>query len=181
MVSFRAQNSISRSLGVGVASPSAGTLAMDALLFRRAQRDGSQVGFLAWETAADIASWDDAAAPGQVGKYVAEGVLSRPVPDRFARPVNNTVHWVTGLAWGAQYGAAIVFAKRPRVWWGVLLGSTAMATSYVVLPAIGVYKPIAQYDSKTLFKDFRAHIMFGVVTSAVAKLLKWKLGTNRRR
>jgi hypothetical protein len=37
----------------------------------------------------------------------------------------------------------------------------------VVLPLAGVYKPIWEYDVRTLREDLSAHLVFGAATSAV--------------
>ena len=57
-------------------------------------------------------------------------------------------------------GASTITARR----WirsGVMTGAAAWGTSYAVLPKLGVYKPITEYDPKTLWKDFSAHLVFG--------------------
>jgi hypothetical protein len=41
----------------------------------------------------------------------------------------------------------------------------------VVLPVLGVYKPIWKYDLETLGKDLSAHLVFGTATAAVFRLL----------
>lgn len=50
-----------------------GTLAMDALRFARYRRGGGDSGLGAWEFSSDLASWDRAPAPAQVGKRLIEG------------------------------------------------------------------------------------------------------------
>jgi len=42
---------------------------------------------------------------------------------------------------------------------------------YVVLPLLGVYKPIWEYDLETLGKDLSAHLVFGTATAAAFRLL----------
>ena len=43
------------------------------------------------------------------------------------------------------------------------------ATSYVVLPAAKLYKPIWEYDLPTLGKDLSAHLVYGLTTAAAFK------------
>jgi hypothetical protein len=38
--------------------------------------------------------------------------------------------------------------------------------SYVILPLAKVYKPIWQYDSRTLARDLGVHVAYGSVTVA---------------
>jgi hypothetical protein len=44
-------------------------------------------------------------------------------------------------------------------------------SGYVILPLAGVYKPIWEYDAKTLADDLGPHIVFGTTTSAVFAVL----------
>jgi hypothetical protein len=62
---------------------------------------------------------------------------------------------------------------------GLLTGVAAFSTSYAVLPKVGVYKPITEYDNKTLWDDLSAHLVFGsavgvatLATGGVRSLLK---------
>jgi hypothetical protein len=41
----------------------------------------------------------------------------------------------------------------------------------VVLPLLGVYKPIWKYDLRTLGKDLSAHLVFGTATAVAFRLL----------
>jgi hypothetical protein len=65
----------------------------------------------------------------------------------------------------------------------VLSGVGAWVTSYAVLPKLGVYKPITEYDPKTLWKDLSAHLVFGsavgVASLAIgsARSIAKRLGT----
>ncbi len=154
-------------LAQGVIAGAVGTAAMDALWFVRYKRDGGEDGFWGWETGATVEKWDDVSAPGQVGKRVLEGLLRRELPDRWARTTNNAVHWLTGLGWGAQYGLLAGSVGRARARWGVAYGSAVWLTSYVVLPLAKLYKPIWEYDARTLAKDYSAHVVYGVGTAAV--------------
>jgi uncharacterized membrane protein YagU involved in acid resistance len=44
---------------------------------------------------------------------------------------------------------------------GLAFGSFVWLTSYVVLPLAGVYKPIWDYDAKTVVDDLTAHLAYG--------------------
>jgi hypothetical protein len=155
-------------LARGALAGAVGTVAMDLVWFARYKRDGGKDGFWAWETGANISSWDDVSAPGQVGRRLAEGFLQRELPDRWARLTNNVVHWVYGMAWGAQYGVVAGSAPQPaRAWWGVGLGPVVWGSGYVVLPLAKLYKPIWEYDGATLAKDLSAHMAYGTTTGAV--------------
>jgi len=50
-------------------------------------------------------------------------------------------------------------------------GAAVWASGYVVLPLLGVYKPIWKYDFETLRKDLSAHLVFGTATAVAFRLL----------
>lgn len=152
----------------GAVAGAAGTLAMDLVWYRRYRQGGGTDGFLDWELAAATRGFADAPAPGRVGQRLYSSLMGRPLPDRYARVTTNLVHWATGVQWGVAYGVATRSGGgRPRS--GLVLGPVAWGASYVLLPLLGVYEPIWKYDAETLGKDLSAHLVFGTVTSAVAR------------
>ncbi len=154
----------------GVNASAVGTLAMDALLYRRYRDSGGESAFLAWETSAGLESWESAPAPALVGKQLLERVTKHQVPPRYARALNNVMHWGLGLATGAGYGL-IVGSRKPKLSYGPPFGAAVWAGGYAVLPQLGVYEQIWKYDLETLEKDLSAHLVFGTVTAAVFWLL----------
>lgn len=156
----------------GVAAGAVGTLAMDLVWYARYRRGGGEDSFVDWEFSASTKSWEDAGAPAQVGKRVMEGLLQRELPDEAAAMTNNAAHWATGLGWGALYGLVAGSAVRaPSPAAGAALGAAAFATSYAVLPAAKLYRPIWEYDVKTLAKDLTGHLVFGLGTAALFRSL----------
>jgi hypothetical protein len=153
----------------GVEASALGTLAFDAFLFRRYRRGGGDSPFVAWESSKGVDSWETAAAPALVAKKSVERVLGREVPPRFARILNNLMHWGYGLGAGAAYG--VVVGSRPRLRYGPPFGAAVWAAGYVVLPRFGVYEEIWKYDLETLEKDLTAHLVFGTATAAAFALL----------
>ena len=165
---------IGRHLVVGAVAGAVGTAAMDLLVYGRYRREGGKDSLWRWEFAGDISGWDDVSGPGQIGQKLERLVTGRPPPDRWARPTTNLVHWATGIGWGLQYGA---LASRTSRWpWGraLALGPAVWLAGYVVLPLAGVYKPIWDYDARTLGEDLSAHLVYGATTSAVFAALTWE-------
>ena len=61
--------------------------------------------------------------------------------------------------------------SKRSVWLGgVLIGPIAWITSYVVLPFTKIYKPIWDYDAKTLWEDLSAHVVYGLTIGTVAAI-----------
>ena len=155
----------------GVAASALGTLAMDASLYRRYRHDGGTAPFPAWESSEGLTTWEDAPAPALVAKRMLEALLGREISPRDARVLNNATHWAFGLATGAAYGLVAGSQRKPKLWDGPAFGTIVWANGYVVLPALGVYKPIWRYDVVTLAKDLSAHLVFGTATAAAFQLL----------
>jgi len=63
---------------------------------------------------------------------------------------------------GKLAGITAAVLPVPALAVGVATGVTAWGTSYAVLGAAGIYKPITAYDTKTLWKDLSAHLVFGM-------------------
>jgi hypothetical protein len=168
--------SLGRNLAAGALAGAAGTAAMDLLLYRRYRRDGGKHSLWRWESAVDVTSWDEASAPGQLGRKLERFVTGSPPPDDWARTTTNLVHWATGIGWGIQYGALAVRTSRHQWVRALALGPTAWLSGYVLLPLAKVYKPIWEYDARTLSQDLSAHMVYGATTSAAFAVL-----TRRRK
>ncbi len=163
--------SLVRRAAAGALAGAAGTAALDRLLYSRYRRDGGEDSFWQWEFAGGVTSWDEASAPGQVGRKIDQLVTHRPPPDNWARTTTNIVHWATGIGWGAQYGVLAGRRARHRLMRALALGPSAWLSSYVLLPLAKLYKPIWEYDAKTLGDDLSAHLVFGTATAAVFAVL----------
>jgi uncharacterized membrane protein YagU involved in acid resistance len=102
---------------------------------------------------------------------LAEGFLQKPLSDKAAATTNNLVHWIYGLTWGAVYGIFAGSLRRQGVALGPVFGTAVWLSDYVLLPLSGLYKPIWQYDMKTLWKDWSAHLVYGTSTAAAFGLI----------
>ena len=154
----------------GVAASAVGTLAMDASIYRRYRHGGGTESFPAWESSEGLESWESAPAPARVARRFLERALKREVPSRYVRVLNNATHWGFGLAAGAGYGL-LAGSGRTRVWYGVPFGAAVWASGYIVLPQLGVYKQIWEYDLETLREDLAGHLVFGTATATAFVLL----------
>jgi hypothetical protein len=164
----------------GLVAGAVGTAAMDMVWYMRYRRGGGKERFLDWELSTGLTSWDNAPAPALVGKRLLEGFSGKTLPPERAAFVNNVMHWAYGIGWGTVYGVLAGSLARPFVALGVPFGAAVWATDYVVLPKAGVYKPIWEYDRKTLWKDLSAHLAYGTGTAAAFALLARAATGNSR-
>jgi hypothetical protein len=138
---------------------------MDLLLYSRYRRGGGESGFTDWEFSADLTSWDNAPAPAQFGKRLLEAVFQRELPAQTARLVNNVTHWAMGVGSGAAYGLVGGSFSTGRTWYGLPFGAGVWPQSYAVLVPAKIYQPMREYDAETLWKDFSAHLVYGLATA----------------
>ena len=155
----------------GLVAGAVGTAAMDTLLFVRYRLRGGKEVAEEWEFSEDLSSWQDAPAPGQVGRRLVEGLFKIEIPPSRAALVNNVTHWAFGILGGAQYGIIVGSLPNRRVSYGLPFGASVWAAGYVVLPAAKLYKPIWKYDAKTLAKDLSGHLVYGLATATALRVL----------
>ncbi len=139
---------------------------MDLVWYRRYRSAGGTQEFLAWETSEGTTGYETAAAPAQAAKAVAD-MAGIDLPDRSARIVNNAVHWLTGLGWGQAHGLVASMLRTSHPALGPATAVVAWATSYAVLPKLGVYEKMSEYDADVLWQDLSAHLAFGAALGLV--------------
>lgn len=153
-----------------------GTLAMDLLWWRRRSSGDGSPSFLDFEVVHDVDGFEQAGAPAQAAAMAADAV-GIDLPASAAAPAANVTHWLTGVGWGALYGASV--AGRGGAWPvdGPLLGAVAWATSYAVLSPLGIYQPPLDEDLASLGRDLSAHLLYGSVTAGALRTLA-RVGTS---
>jgi hypothetical protein len=159
-----------RNIVMGAVAGAAGTLAMDLVWYRRFRTAGGSQAFGAWETSEGTADFESAAAPARTAKAVAD-IAGIELPDSSARLANNVVHWVTGAGWGQAHAMAATALGTVNPLLGPVTAVVAWATSYAVLPRLGVYRPIGEYDRNTLWQDLSAHLVFGAALGVAYRAL----------
>jgi hypothetical protein len=164
----RRGRSLLSTIARGVAAGAVGTLAMDAVWYSRYRRGGGQSRFADWEIITEVDSWEQAPAPGQMGRKLLELGAGREVPVERAPAISNTMHWAYGSSWTAGYGALL--PRRP-LWAGPAFGALVWSSGYVVLPLAGIYEPIWRYDLTTLGQDLSAHLVFGTAADGALRVL----------
>ena len=150
-----------------------GTVAMDALWYRRYKSGGGDSRVLVWEFGAKPSSWEEAPAPARAGRVLAAKLLDYDVPIERAGLLANLMHWGYGPTWGAQFALmAAMRRKRPGTTSALAFGTLVWASDYVTLPLMGVYRPIWRYPRRALFEDLTAHLLFGLCTATALRVVE---------
>ncbi len=157
-------------VAAGLVAGAVGTVCLDAVQYVRYRQAGGKDSPLKWEFA-PVEGWDKAPDPGQVAKRVIEGFTGRKLPDRWAFLTSTVMHWGYGTSAAAGYGLLAGSLRRPHALYGLPFGAAVWATGYAVLPQAGIYKPIWEYDAKTLAIDLSGHLAYGAGTGVAFWLL----------
>jgi hypothetical protein len=147
-----------------------GTVCLDTVQYLRYRRARGTENPLAWEFA-PVPTWEQAPDPGQVARRVIEGFTRKKLSDRWAFPVSTAMHWAYGSSAAALYGIVAGSLRRPHAAYGLPFGASVWAAGYVILPEGGLYKPIWEYDAKTLAWDLSGHLAYGAGTGVTFWLL----------
>ena len=137
---------------------------MDLLWFKRYRDEGGTSTFPFWEFGSTVDGFEDAPAPAKVGQIAARAV-NVELPDSTAGLTNSVVHWATGISWGVT-AATLRSLRVGPIRSGLIGGVAAWTTSYVVLPQVGVYKPITEYDSIRVL-PFGGKVVKATITGAL--------------
>jgi hypothetical protein len=146
-----------------------GTVCLDTVGYLWRRRAGIETSPLKWEFG-PIDGWENAPDPGKVAKREIEAFTQRELPDSWAWPVSTAMHWGYGSSAAALYGILAGSLRKPSPLYGLPFGAAVWAAGYVVLPEAGIYKPIWEYDAKTLAKDLSGHLAYGAGTGAAFSL-----------
>jgi hypothetical protein len=154
---------------------------MDILWYYRYRHAGGKSRLVDWETSAGLDGWQNAPAPAKFGRLLIQRALHADLPASSARAVNNLVHWSTGIGWGVVFGVVESARGRHTLWCGLPFGAAVWLQSYAVLAPAKLYKPIWDYDAKTLANDLSAHLLYGVTTAAALNRLGRRRTVRRSR
>jgi len=133
-----------------------GTVCLDVVGYLRYRRAGGEKRPLEWEFG-PVEGWENAPDPGKVAKRVIEGFTGVNFLAAGLGPSAPPCTGGYGSA-AALYGIVAGSVREPSPLYGLPFGAAVWAAGYVVLPEAGIYKPIWEYDAKTLVRDLAGHL-----------------------
>ena len=110
--------------------------------------------------------------PVQVARRIATGVLHRDLPPPQGgvdTVLNNAMHWIYGISWGALFGLAAA-GRRPGA--GVAFGVVVWGASLVHLPAMKLAPPVWEQGPEAIVPDLGFHVIYGTATAAAYHALR---------
>lgn len=158
----------------GLVAATTGTAVMDLQQYIGYRAGGGTREFLQWEFGG-IQNWEQASAPGKVGKRIVEAWTERPLAPRWANLTNSIMHWGFGIQWGVVFGIVAGSTRISSTFLGPPYGFFVWMFGYAVLPLGHFYKPIWEHDITTLGKDLFSHLVYGTTTGVAFRLLSRNL------
>jgi putative membrane protein len=114
---------------------------------------------------------------GQVSPPVvlAERLAGRSLSKKEQSIAENGIHYFFGGATGAVYGAAAEFVPVVTAGYGAAFGVVLqLLTHETLVPAAGLDKPAPQQPAREHLSEMFTHILYGVSTEAVRRVLRRK-------
>lgn len=125
-------------------------------------------------------SGDGPPATEQAADHVALVMTGRGLAEDDRRTAGTAVHYLVGTATGALYGAWA--ERRPGVtrWQGLGFGLVcATLIDQIAVPLAGLARPPWRYTLRTHLYGYASHLVFGLVTEQVRKLLRDRIARRR--
>ncbi len=83
------------------------------------------------------------------------------------------VHYAFGTTVGALYGVLAGSRGSTRLGWGLPLGAAVWLGAHVIIvPALGLSKPITREARGTEALEFASHLVYGIVVEGVRRTLR---------
>jgi len=103
---------------------------------------------------------------------IAETVAGEPVPREVKPFAGSLVHYAFGGAVGAVYGAAASQNEEVTAWAGLPFGATVwLVADEMGVPLAGLSKAPTEYPLASHVSAFATHLVYGLTTELVRKLL----------
>jgi putative membrane protein len=104
---------------------------------------------------------------------VSEGVFHHPLTAKEKKVAGPAVHYATGAAFGALYGALAELDTRTTLGAGVPFGTAVwLAADEVAVPALGLSAPPNRTPASTHAYAFASHAVYGLTTDLVRRGLR---------
>jgi putative membrane protein len=113
----------------------------------------------------------DGQAPASI--VLAEKMAGHPLTDGGRQVALHGMRWTFGALAGAVYGAAVEIEPRAGAWRGAGFGlALKKMTLQTVLPKMGLAEPADRQGVQGRQSEWVTHVVYGVVTEAVRRLVR---------
>ena len=126
-----------------------------------------------FQNAETSSSQDKEDSTVKAASAVSRGLLHHELTPQQKKIAGPAVHYAFGASMAAIYGAVVESVPVARAGWGSAFGATVWLGAHVItVPALGLSEPITQSTPAAEAIEFGAHLVYGVVTEGVRRLIR---------
>ena len=104
---------------------------------------------------------------------LAENLAGHPLDSDTRIAASEAIHWAFGAAAGAAYGALAEFYPAATAKEGATFGLALMSLTHEgALPALGLSAPSEEQTTREHTSEAASHVLYGVVTERVRKMVR---------
>ncbi len=129
----------------------------------------------------DARDWQERSEDDNANETVAQAIAKHGIGRELERDelaiAAPAVHYAFGLAVAALYGAAAEGSPTVRIGGGAGMGIALwVAADEVAVPLLGLSEPTTDRDAELHLQAFAAHVVYGITTEAVRRIVRPMLG-----
>ena len=104
---------------------------------------------------------------------ISQGIFHHELTPEQKKIAGPIVDHAFGTSMAAIYGAVVEWAPVARAGWGIAFGATVWLGAHVItVPALGLSEPITQSTPAAEATELGAHLVYGVVTEGIRRLIR---------
>lgn len=113
---------------------------------------------------------DDEPATAKAATAISEGVFGHTLTKKEKKIADPAMHYAMGGASGMMYGVAAEILPLSTVGAGFPFGAAVwLIADNVVVPALGLSKPITEFPLSTHLYGLSSHLVYGLTTDLVRR------------
>ena len=126
-----------------------------------------------FQNAETSSSQDKEDSTVKAASAISQGIFRHELTPKQKKIAGPAVHYAFGASMAAVYGAAVELAPVLHTGYGMAFGATGWLGAHVItVPALGLSEPITRSTPASEGAEFGAHMVYGVVTEAVRRLIR---------
>lgn len=116
---------------------------------------------------------EDEPANVKAAEAISENVFGHHLTKSEKEPAGEAMHWAMGAGSGLIYGLTSEIAPVSSVGFGVPFGAAVwLIADDVVIPALGLSKPVTEYPLSTHACALTSHLVYGITTDIVRRAIR---------
>ncbi|MGI8469164.1 MAG: DUF1440 domain-containing protein [Pyrinomonadaceae bacterium] len=109
----------------------------------------------------------------KAAKKISKDVFDHRLTESEKKPAGEAMHYAMGATSGLIYGIASEVAPETTIGAGLPFGAAVwLIADEVVVPALGLSKPVTEFPLSTHVSALSAHLVYGLTTDLVRRAVR---------